>query len=146
MTVHLVKLCVGADSIADLQAWIDERQAERARLGQPAEQVHTTRMSPRRREALLEGGSLYWVIRGLIQCRQRLTDIRSVVGDDGIGRCALVLEPRVVPVVPRPRGPFQGWRYLEPAEAPADLGPDGSAEAAGMPDDMRRELAALGLL
>ncbi|TCT12739.1 hypothetical protein EDC22_102425 [Tepidamorphus gemmatus] len=146
MTVHLVKLCVGASSIADLEDWIAERQAERARLGLPAEQVHTTRMSPRRRDSLLAGGSLYWVIRGLIQCRQRLKDIRSVVGDDGIERCALVLEPRVVPVVPRPRAPFQGWRYLAASEAPADLDADASADAADMPDDMRRELAALGLL
>ncbi len=146
MTVHLIKLCVGADSIADLENWIAVRQAERARLGRPAEQVHTTRMSPRRRDDLLDGGSLYWVIRGMIQCRQRLTDIRSVVGDDGIDRCELVMEPRVVPVVPRPRGPFQGWRYLEAREAPADFGADGAGDTATMPEGLRRELAALGLL
>ena len=93
MPLHIIKLCVGADSIEDLQQWIDETQAERRRLGRPAEQVHTTRMAPRRRDEVLDGGSLYWVIRGVLQVRQPIRDLRPVKGDDGIERCEIVLEP-----------------------------------------------------
>lgn len=146
MTVHLIKLCVGADSVEDLVEWIAEVLADKARRGLPAEQVHTTRMMPRRRSELLDGGSLYWVVRGVIQCRQRLLDVRPTVGQDGVSRCELVLDPQVVPVEPRPRGPFQGWRYYEPKDAPPDLDPGGTADLAAMPAQMRRELTALGLL
>jgi hypothetical protein len=145
MTLHLIKLCVGADSIGDLQEWIEERLAEKRRKKQPPEHVHTTRMVPTRAKELLDGGSLYWVIRGEISCRQRLLDIREADGKDGIRRCQLVLEPKVVPVVPRPRGPFQGWRYLAAKEAPADLGRSGRG-LTKLPEEMRRELRDLGLL
>ncbi|ESR23573.1 DUF1489 family protein [Lutibaculum baratangense] len=144
MAVHIIKLCVGAESIEDLQGWIAERLEQRRRQGQPAEQVHVTRMTPKRADEILAGGSLYWVIRGLVQCRQRLLDLRAVTGEDGITRCAFVLEPTIVPVEPRPRAPFQGWRYLKAEEAPLDLG-DGSGDG-GMPPEMRRELLELGLL
>ena len=145
MTLHLVKLCVGAESIRDLQEWIDERLAEKRRKRQPVEHVHTTRMVPTRADELLAGGSLYWVIRGDIACRQRLVDIRPFTDKDGIRRCRLVLDPKVVPVVPRPRGPFQGWRYLPAKEAPVDLGRSGKG-LAKLPEEMRRELRELGLL
>lgn len=144
MSVHMIKLCVGAESIEDLEGWIAQRIETRRSRGEPEEQVHVTRMTPKRREELLEGGSLYWVIRGLVQCRQRLVDLRPVTGDDGVSRCALVLEPRLVPVDPRPRAPFQGWRYLKAEEAPRDL-LDGEAEGE-MPPEMVRELSELGLL
>ncbi|MCC6948235.1 MAG: DUF1489 family protein [Bradyrhizobiaceae bacterium] len=145
MALHLIKLCVGADSIQDLKEWIAERLAEKKRKRQPLEHVHTTRMVPKRGEELLAGGSLYWVIRGEISCRQRLLDIRETTGKDGVRRCQLVLEPKVVPVVPRPRGPFQGWRYLPGDEVPADLGRSGKG-LAKLPENMRRELRELGLL
>jgi hypothetical protein len=145
MALHLIKLCVGADSIQDLREWIDERLAERRRKKQPVEHVHTTRMVPTRVEELLDGGSLYWVIRGEISCRQRLLDIREFNDKEGVRRCQLVLEPKVVPVVPRPRGPFQGWRYLPAKEAPEDLRRAGRGLTT-LPESMRRELRDLGLL
>jgi hypothetical protein len=143
MMLHLIKLCVGAGSIADLEGWIASRLDLKVRQGLAPEQFHTTRMAPRRMSELLEGGSLYWVIKGTIQCRQRLTDIRPFVDDEGVGRCHLVLEPVVVPVVPRPRAPFQGWRYLDSSDAPPDLK---TGEGGDLPRELQQELASLGLL
>ena len=138
MALHLIKLCVGAESIEDLEAWIAEC------LRMDGEQVHTTRMSPKRREEILDGGSLYWVIRGQLNCRQRILDLRATVGADGIGRCDIVLEPVVTRVHPRPRGPFQGWRYLEPADAPPDfLTTTGGDD---LPTDLQRELRQIGVI
>lgn len=145
MALHLIKLCVGADSIRDLREWIDERLAEKRKKRQPAEHLHTTRMVPTRSAKLLAGGSLYWVIRGEIACRQRLVAVRPFVDKEGVRRCRLVLDPKVVPVVPRPRGPFQGWRYLPAKEAPPDLRRAGRGLVA-LPEQMRRELRDLGLL
>lgn len=144
MTLHLLKLCVGCDSIGDLEAWI--RQKLKAKRGKGArEHVHTTRMMPKRSAELLAGGSLYWVIRGEIACRQRLLDIRALVDRDGVRRCGLVLAPSVVPVEPRAHRAFQGWRYLAAKDAPRDL--DRAAPGArDMPEAMRRELRGLGLL
>jgi hypothetical protein len=145
MPLHIIKLCVGADSIEDLQQWIDETQAERRRLGRPAEQIHTTRMAPRRRDEVLDGGSLYWVIRGVLQVRQPIRDLRPVKGDDGIERCEIVLEPLLVPTERRQKRPFQGWRYLNAVEAPRDVGRAGGGSDT-LPQEMRRDLAELGLL
>jgi hypothetical protein len=145
MSLHLIKLCVGCDTIRDLDDWIEENRAHHRRLGRAYEQTHTTRMVPKRFEALLDGGSLYWVIKGQIACRQRLLDVRPFTDGDGIGRCRLVLEPVVVAVEPRPCRPFQGWRYLEAKDAPRDLN-RASGDLAVMPEAMRRELADLGLL
>jgi len=145
MPLHLLKLCVGCDSIADLESWIEESMALWRRLGKPEEQVHTTRMVPKRMADLLDGGSLYWVIKGQVACRQPLLDIRPFTDPDGIGRCHLVLQPHVTPVEPRPCRPFQGWRYLAAKEAPGDLGAIGG-DMVAMPEDMRRELRALGLI
>ncbi len=145
MPLHLVKLCVGADSVGDLEDWITSRLAEKRRLGEPAEHKHTTRMVPKRRDELLDGGSLYWVIKGQIAVRQTLVDIRSFTDAGGIGRCDLVLDPILVEVDPRPRRPFQGWRYLVDKEVPPDFGavlPDVRA----MPEPLRRELRDLGLI
>jgi hypothetical protein len=145
MPLHLLKLCVGADSIADLEEWIEENMLLRRRMGRPEEQAHTTRMVPKRLDALLDGGSLYWVIKGQVSARQSLLAVRPFTDADGIGRCHLVLEPVVVPVAPRPCRPFQGWRYLADKDKPADLGARGE-EIAAMPEALRRELAELGLL
>ena len=145
MSLHLIKLCVGADSIQDLEEWIEERLAEKRRKKQPAEHIHTTRMVPTKAAELLDGGSLYWVIKGEIACRQRLVDIREFNDKEGVRRCRLVLDRKVVPVVPRPRGPFQGWRYLAGKDAPGDLGRSGKG-LTKLPEQMRRELRELGLL
>ena len=145
MSLNLVKLCVGVDTCEELEDWIVRRQEERRRSGAPAEHIHTTRMIPKRKAELLDGGSLYWVIRGNIQARQRLIDIRPFRDRDGIRRCHLVMEPSLVITHWKPKRPFQGWRYLAAKDAPDDLeqGGEGFAE---LPAEFRRELADLGLL
>ncbi|WP_207480311.1 DUF1489 family protein [Arenibaculum pallidiluteum] len=144
MPLHLVKLCVGCDSIADLRDWIAENRDAALARGETYEQTHTTRSTPRRSAEILEGGSLYWVIRGAIQVRQRITAIRPVVGADGIGRCRLVLDHAgLVATALRPMRPFQGWRYLSAEAAPPDTGAVGGDE---LPEALRMELSRLGLL
>jgi hypothetical protein len=143
MALHLIKLCVGADSVADLEDWI--KQKMKARRSKKPEHIHTTRMVPKRADELIDGGSLYWVIRGQVTCRERIIDIRPFTDKDGIGRCRVVLDGKVVLVEPRPRSAFQGWRYLEAKEAPRDLA-RAAPGAARMPEAMRRELQELGLL
>ncbi|PSC03012.1 DUF1489 domain-containing protein [Alsobacter soli] len=145
MALHLLKLCVGCDSIADLESWIEENAALSRRLGREHQQSHTTRMVPKRIAEILDGGSLYWVIKGQVACRQPVLDVQPFTDGDGIGRCRLILEPVVTPVEPRPSRPFQGWRYLEAKSAPRDLGSFGAGLAA-LPETLRRELAELGLL
>lgn len=145
MSLHLIKLCVGAESIRDLQEWIDERLAQKKKKKLPLEHVHVTRMFPTRAEELLDGGSLYWVIKGQIAARQKLLDLRETKGKDGIKRCGIVLDLKVVPVSPRPRSAFQGWRYLQDKDAPPDLGKQGKG-LVKMPEELRRELRELGLL
>jgi hypothetical protein len=102
-------------------------------------------MVPKRAAELIDGGSLYWVVRGEILCRQRLIGVRPYVDKEGVGQCHLVLDPTVVTVEPRPRRAFQGWRYLEAHEAPPDLGRSVQG-AAALPEALRRELRELGLL
>jgi hypothetical protein len=143
MSLNLLKLCVGAESVEDLEAWIAKRLESRRRAGDPVEQFHTTRMVPKRIDELLDGGSLYWVIKGGVQCRQKLLDIRPFTDQEGIGRCHLVFEPLVVRTEWQPRRPFQGWRYLTAADAPAELVAGGDE---AVPAHLRRELAELGLL
>lgn len=145
MPLHLLKLCVGCDSIRDLEDWIEENRAHHRRLGRAYEQTHTTRMVPKRAPEILAGGSLYWVVKGLVACRQRILAVRPTTDGDGIRRCRLVLDAEVVPVTPRPCRPFQGWRYLEARDAPGDLARSGG-EVASMPEPLRRELAELGLI
>jgi hypothetical protein len=145
VSLHLIKLCVGCDSVKDLEDWIREKQKARQRRGLKREHVHTTRMVPKRAAELIEGGSLYWVIRGEVQCRQRLIDVQPFVDKEGVGRCRLVLEPKLTLVAPRPWRAFQGWRYLAAKDAPRDL--DRAAPGAkAMPEALRRELRDLGLL
>lgn len=115
--VNLVKLCVGADSVDDLVDWQESARAK----GPDGLPRHVTRMWPRREAELLSGGSLYWVFRGTILARQRVVRLDEVTGSDGISRCALVLDPQVHRTEPVPRRPFQGWRYLDPADSPRDL-------------------------
>ncbi len=145
MALHLIKLCVGCDSVKDLQDWIREKLKAQKQRPRRREHIHTTRMVPKRADELIDGGSLYWVIRGQVSCRQRILAVRPFVDRQGVGRCRLALEPKVVLVEPRPWRAFQGWRYLEPADAPRDL--DHAAPGArDMPETLRRELRELGLL
>jgi hypothetical protein len=142
MPLHLIKLCVGCDSIEDLAEWIDWRLREQRKAKRKPEHTHVTRMVPKRASELLDGGSLYWVIKGNVQVRQRLLGITPFVDDEGVGRCRLVLEPRLHPTQWQPKRAFQGWRYLPAKDAPEDA-------LVGRRDDLppalRAELAELGL-
>ena len=145
MTVHLLKLCVGCDTIQDLKDWQDERLRQLKRAGKAPELRHRTLQAPRRREEVIDGGSLYWVIRGVILVRQRIVDFRPDTKDDGTPCCGIVYDEELVATRPQARRAFQGWRYLSPADAPADLrvvtGEDGD-----MPQAMRADLRELRLI
>jgi hypothetical protein len=144
MTLHLMKLAVGIDSVAHLRA------VQAGRRGEAATFSHLTRHAPKRAEELLAGGSLYWVIRGAIRVRQRLVAVEpgvAAAAAGAAGRCLLVLDPALVETAPRPQRPFQGWRYLKGEDAPADAGGvDGGHLAEELPAEMAAELARLGLL
>lgn len=145
MALHLIKLCVGCDSVKDLEDWIREKRNKLKTASRTREHIHTTRMVPKRADELVDGGSLFWVIRGQLSCRQRILAVRPFVDKQGVNRCRLALEPKVVLVEPRTWRAFQGWRYLEHADAPRDL--DRAAPGAReMPENLRRELRELGLL
>ena len=146
MALHLLKLCVGPASIEELSTRQARFREEALRLGADPAPVHTTRMVPKRRSEIVGRGSIYWVIKGTLSCRQSVLAIEPSTGDDGIGRCRLVLDPAIVAVAPRPCRPFQGWRYLTPRDAPVDLGADAAGDLAAMPESLRRELVGLGLL
>jgi hypothetical protein len=145
MGLNLIKLCVGCDSVRELEGWIRQRLKERRKRGEKPEHIHRTRMVPKRAAELVDGGSLYWVIRGEVACRQRIRDVRPFRDKDGVGRCGLVLEPKVVLVEPRAFRAFQGWRYLDTKDAPRDLA-KAAPGAAAMPEKLRRELRELGLM
>ena len=137
MSVHLIKLCVGIDQMEELAAWQKKRLAKGQRL------EHWTRMTPKRADELLAGGSLYWVIKGRIQARQKLTALDQGVDSEGVPHCILVLDSKLVPVAPRPQRPFQGWRYLKTEDAPPDLN---GAQTQDLPPELAAHLAELGLL
>ena len=145
MTLHLIKLCVGAASIEELADWQQQRVAEQRRVGEQPRIFHATFQSPKREADLLDGGSLYWVIKGLIQVRQRLIGFEAGAKSDGRPACLILLDPQLTPVRPVPRRAFQGWRYLDAADAPADLGVNDAA-LADLPPKMRKELAELCLI
>jgi hypothetical protein len=145
MPLHLIKLSVGATSFKDLKGWIAERAKQAKAKGLPPRHIHVTRMTPKRDAELLDGGSIYWVIKGEIAAREKILAIEPFRDKDGIGRCRLVMEPKLIAVSPRPMRPFQGWRYLDPKSAPPDLG-KAAASVAAMPEPLRRELRELGLL
>ncbi|WP_316015785.1 DUF1489 domain-containing protein [Roseobacter sp. HKCCA0434] len=143
-TVNLAKLCVGAEGVEDLLDWQVRLRAIRKGRGEPQEHRHITRMWPKREAEVLNGGSLYWVFKGLMLARQRIIRLEEVIGEDGIRRCGIVLDDPVIRVQAVPRRPFQGWRYLPVAEAPADLDADAAREEP-LPPQLATELAALGV-
>ena len=138
--INILKLCVGADSVEDLTDW-QESQRHHWPAGRA---VHVTRMWPKREAEVLAGGSLYWVIKGTILARQRIVALEKVEGADGILRCALVLDAEVIRTEGAARRPFQGWRYLDPAESPRDL-PKGRATEEALPASLAQALAEIGL-
>ena len=139
MTVHLKKLSVGSESLARLRYL----QAERVRNGM--ELMHVTRNTPRRVEDVLDGGSIFWVIKGVMCARQPITELRSMQRADGNPACGIVLAPELVAVEPLRVRIFQGWRYLEVKDAPADI-PVANDGVDMMPPELIAELRELGLL
>ena len=146
MPLHLIKLAVGCDSIKELKGWVSERMQALKKKGLAQRHAHITRMTPKRVEEILAGGSLYWVIRGEIAAREKIIAIEPFRDSDGIGRCRIVMQPKVIAVSPRPMRPFQGWRYLTEDVAPPDLGKAAAGSIEAMPEPLRRELRELGLL
>jgi len=138
--VNLIKLSVGSVSVESLADWQKTPRAQ----GPDGLPRHVTRMRPRREAEVLNGGSIYWVIGGTIQVRQRVLRLDEVIGSDGIRRCAIVLDPRLVRTVATPRRPFQGWRYLKPVDSPADLREVGEGEDP-LPPGLSATLAEIGV-
>ena len=145
MTVHLVKMCVGVESVRQLAAY-QKARLERAREeGDPEILRHVTRNRPRRADELCEDGSLYWVVRGFIAVRQRILECEETENAEGHRACGLILGHELVRTELRPCRPFQGWRYLPADKAPPDV--KGSVDANGdLPPELVDELRSLGLL
>ena len=142
-SLHLVKLSVGSDSVETLRRWQGERRRRFGRL------FHQTRMLPRRAEEITGSGSIYWVIRGLVRCRQRVLGFERVADEEGRPTTWILLDPTLVPTWPKPWRAFQGWRYLAPEEAPSDLEQalgEVEGDVAEMPPEMLVELRELGLI
>lgn len=146
MTVHLIKLCVGVETIEDLAAWQRDHRTRHSSVVDKLCAYHTTRQRPKRHDELLEGGSIYWVIKGLIQVRQNLIGFDDTRNAHGVKCCVLLLDTTLVPVRPIPRRAFQGWRYLDAEDAPSDLGADKDTGVVDMPLKLRQQLAALCLI
>lgn len=140
MALHILKLCVGCDSVEDLADWQRARAAELPG-GLPR---HVTRMWPRRGDEVLDGGSIYWIIKGQVLVRQRILRLDEVTGEDGVTRCALVLDPELVRTEPAPRRPFQGWRYLSAEDAPRDMALSRAGDDE-LPPELAEALAVFGL-
>ena len=142
MTMHLIKLCVGVDTVQELADWQAGRLKDLKKKKKPLVLMHVTRQTPKRAEELLDGGSLYWVIKGKIAVRQRLLALKPVT-KNGVPHCGLVYEPKLIPTLRRSHHPFQGWRYLDPKDVPADAR---DIKATNLPEALAVELAELGLL
>lgn len=139
--LHLIKLSVGSKNVESMSDWQATRRAQ-TEDGLPR---HVTRMWPRRADEVLDGGSLYWVIQGLVQCRQRILRFDEVIGQDGIRRCAIVLDPEIIRTTSAQKRPFQGWRYLQPGDAPSDL-PASRRDEDALPAELSAALADIGVL
>jgi hypothetical protein len=139
--INLIKLSVGSESVDTMTIWQAMPQAQ----GPDGLPRHITRMWPKRSAEILAGGSIYWVVKGLIQCRQHILRLDEITGSDGIRRCAIVLEPLLHRTQSATKRPFQGWRYLKPEDAPPDL-PEGRETEDVLPMDLNRALAEIGVL
>jgi len=142
--MHLIKLCVGVTTLEELEGY----RAERAHwwgadYGEDVH-VHRTRSRPKQAAAIEGQGSIYWVIAGAIRARQVILRLAEASDGDGRACCDIIMAPDLIRVSPRPKRPFQGWRYLDPKDAPPDLGAGGLAEEGSA--ELAEELAKLGLL
>ena len=141
--IHLQKLSVGSTSIQSLADWQKTMVERRVEAGLSAHHEHVTRMFPKQKDALESGGSIYWVIKGMILCRNQIARLEDVTRRDGVKACSILMDPTLIPVVPTPRRAFQGWRYLKPEDAPADL-TDTIHEGDTLPPKLMRKLVELG--
>ena len=140
--IHMIKLCVGVSSLAELESYRDERAHWwDADYGEDVH-VHRTRMMPRRAAEMEGKSSIYWVIAGQVMCRQPILRLARYTNAEGIDYCDIIMAPDLVRTVPYPKRPFQGWRYLRPEDAPPDLGANENAESLALAAD----LAKLGLI
>ena len=139
-TVNLIKLSVGTDDVAGLAAWQATKRAQ-TDDGYPR---HVTRMWPKRETEILTGGSIYWVIKGVILARQKILRLDEYNSADGIRRCAIVCDTPLIRIAATPKRAFQGWRYLAPEDAPIDL-PEGREEDEPLPLELSQALAAIGV-
>jgi hypothetical protein len=148
MTLHIVKLAVGIDSVEELAEWQKRRLAQWRKRDPKARYRHVTRSMPKRAEELLDGGSIYWVIKGYVRVRQRILGLREVRGSEGGRACAIELSPKLIKTRLAPWRPFQGWRYLAGEDAPPDLKklPKGIRGDDELPAKLAAELRELGLL
>ena len=143
--VNLVKLCVGITTINQLEQLQSMRRGEYVKAGRPPVNIHITRNKPKRSKEIINSGSLYWVIRRQIRVRQKIIRIDDIEDAEGRKKCCLVLDPDLIKTEHRAYRPFQGWRYLEQSDAPADLSNNQKA-GSEMPSEMEKELRGLGLL
>ncbi len=145
MALHMLKMAVGIDSLGHL-AQVQKRKMARARGADGDSPLrHFTRNAPRRSREILDGGSIYWIIKGAIRVRPRILGISRGTDAEGRRYCALSLDPTLVRTMPRPNKALQGWRYLENSDAPLDLDA-GEVMTGDMPAEMVAELRTLGLL
>ena len=142
--MHMIKLCVGVATLEELESYREERAHWwGADYGENIH-VHRTRTMPKRRAEMEGQGSIYWVISGVIRCRQPILRLADATDKEGLSCCDIIMSPDMIRVSPRPKSPFQGWRYLDPKDAPPDLGKGGFAEE-GDPE-LALELSRLGLI
>ncbi len=139
--LNLIKLSVGSTDVDSMSEW----QATARAQGADGLPRHVTRMWPKRADEILRGGSIYWVIKGVILCRQMILRFDGVDRGDGINRCGIVLDPEIIRVAATPKRAFQGWRYLLAADAPRDLR-GGSRQQEALPPQLESALAEIGVL
>ena len=140
MTVHLIKMSVGTETVEGLEAFQQRRFREHGMIW------HLTRHTPRRREEVLDGGSIYWIFNGAIRARNRIIGIDQAENPQGETRCRLIMEPKLVRTEIQPRRPHQGWRYFDLADAPDDIAGRGRPRRREPPPEMAAELRELGLI
>lgn len=143
VALHILKVAAGVNSLEHLRQVIDRDSYMDLELGHIMHM--SSRNTPRRAEEVLDGGSVFWIVKRAIIARADLIAIREVVREDGRKGCQMCIHPNVIPTVPQPKRGFQGWRYLKPEDAPADLGTNSEIEGSGSPE-LAQELKSLGLL
>lgn len=146
MHVNLLRTGVGVDSIEHLA---EIQETYRYAIDENGDDIafFTTRNMPQRSNELLNGGSVYWIIKRLICVRQIITDIQQTTDDEGQRLCIISMKPQIMMVDPIPHKHIQGWRYLSPDKAPKDIRPyDKNTNTDKLDPQMEKELRELGLL